>query len=236
MNSYSISIVTPIFNEEEIIESTIIKNIEILDSKNINYEIIVVDDASIDNSLVILKRLSKSYPIKIIAHHINLGFGGAIKSGIEAAKKDYILCLPADSPLDNDIYSAFEDNLGKADLLVSYRIKRLGYTWWMSLNSYIYHQLISLIFSMKLKDYNWIHLYRREIFQENKINIEYNSIFMLAEVLIKARNNSNTFIEFPVNQIQRVTGEASAAKLKTIINTLKDLILFYPKNRSSKKL
>ena len=39
MNSYSISIVTPIFNEEEIIESTLIKNIEILNSKKIDYEI-----------------------------------------------------------------------------------------------------------------------------------------------------------------------------------------------------
>jgi glycosyltransferase involved in cell wall biosynthesis len=236
MNSYSISIVTPIFNEEEIIESTLIKNIEILNSKKIDYEIIVIDDASIDNSLIIIQKLSKIYPIRLIAHQINLGFGGAIKSGIEAAKKDYILCLPADSPLDNDIYFAFENNLGKADLLVSYRIKRLGYTWWMILNSYIYHKLISIVYKMNLKDYNWIHLYRREIFQENKINIEYNSIFMLAEVLIKARNNSNTFIEFPVNQTQRVTGEASAAKLKTILNTLRDLILFYPKNRSSKKL
>lgn len=236
MPPYSISIVTPIFNEEDIIESTLIKNIEILDSKNIDYEIIVVDDASRDNSLLILQKLSKIYPIRLIKHPVNLGFGGAIKSGIEAARKDYILCLPADSPLDKDIYAAFESNLGKADLLVSYRIKRLGYTWWMSLNSYIYHKLISITFSMKLNDYNWIHLYRREIFQENKINIEYDSVFMLAEVLIKAKNNSNTFIEFPVNQTQRVTGEASAAKLKTITNTLKDLILFYFKNRKFRKL
>src|SRR5690554_6824579 len=133
MNSYSISIVTPIFNEEEIVESTLIKNIEILNSRNINYEVIVVDDASTDDSLIILNELSKTYSFKLISHKVNMGFGGAVKSGIEAAQKDYILCLPADNPLDKDIYSAFESNLGKADLLISYRRKRLGYTWWMHL-------------------------------------------------------------------------------------------------------
>src|SRR5690554_3604942 len=155
MSLHSISIVTPIFNEEEIVESTLIKNIEILDSNNIDYEIIVVDDASSDNSLSILQNLLKSYTFKLITHQVNMGFGGAIKSGIAAAQKDYILCLPADNPLDKDIFSAFESNLGKADLLISYRIKRLGYTWWMHLNSIIYHQLITLLFNMKLKDYNW---------------------------------------------------------------------------------
>lgn len=231
MSLHSISIVTPIFNEEEIVESTLIKNIEILDSNNIDYEIIVVDDASSDNSLSILQNLLKSYTFKLITHQVNMGFGGAIKSGIAAAQKDYILCLLA---LDLDIFSAFESNLGKADLLISYRIKRLGYTWWMHLNSIIYHQLITLLFNMKLKDYNWIHLYNREIFHDQKIVIEYNSVFMLAEVLIKARDNSNTFIEFPVVQTQRVTGEASAAKLKTIVNTLKDVFLYYFKSKRSK--
>lgn len=227
MKAYSVSIITPVFNEEEIIESTIIKNIEILKKSNINFEIITIDDASVDQSLSILQQLSQTFPIKIIQHDENKGFGAAIKSGIQLAKNDYLVCLPVDNPLDDELFYSFQSNFGKADVLISYRRKRIGYTLRMKINSTVYHFLISKIFKIQLKDFNWIHAYHHKVFIENKFNLEYNSIFMLAEVLIKAKKHQYSFIEFPVNQTKRVTGTASSTKLRTILKTLFDLIHYY---------
>lgn len=234
MSIYSISVIIPIYNEEEILESSLLKNLHVLNSRKIDYEIIIVNDGSSDNCRNILIDLKKSTKIKVFEHENNLGLGAAIRTGIKYSEKDYILCVPADSPLELDSFQSFESCLGAADVLVSYRLSRLGYTWWMSLNSIIYHRLISLLFGMKLKDYNWIHLYNRKIFSEGKIEIEYNGIFMLAEVLIKSRDLSYTFIEFPVNQTQRITGEASAAKFKNIIKTTKDAFHYFLQKRYSK--
>lgn len=224
---YSVSIITPVFNEEDIIANTLIKNIELLRSKNIDYEIIVVEDGSTDNSLRILRNLAKKYPFKIVCHNENKGLGAAIKSGVKHAKNDYLLCIPTDNPLNNELFSSFEENFGKADLLISYRRKRIGYTRLMNINSVVYHYIISKVFKLKLKDYNWIHAYHQRVFSEEKVDIEYNSIFMLAEVIIKARKNQYTFIEFPVNQQLRTTGTPSAAKLSTATKALIDILDYY---------
>ena len=233
MSGYSISLIIPVYNEEKIIEASFLKNLKVLNSRNIDFEIIIVNDGSKDNCRTIIEKLSKSYNLKVVEHPFNMGFGAAIRTGIQNSINEYILCVPSDSPLDEENFLSFEENLGKADLLISYRRKRLGYTWWMHINSIIYQQLISKLFDMKLKDYNWIHLYHRKIFFDGKIQIEYNGIFMLAEVLIKARNKSYTFIEFPVNQTQRITGDASASKLKNIIKTIKDVFHYYFSNKKS---
>lgn len=120
--------------------------------------------------------------------------------GFSIAKYTYIMCVPVDSPLDENMFTAFTKHIHHADVLVSYRVARLGYSFRMKLNSWLFHILVSFLFNMKLKDYNWIHLYHRKIFDEGKISIQSKGLFALAEVLIKANKRAFTFCEFPVSQ------------------------------------
>ena len=134
--------------------------------------------------------------------------------------------MPADSPLTPELYRAFSTHAPKADVLVSYRQKRIGYTPLMLFNSWLYHFTISVLFGMRLRDYNWIHLYHRKIFTEGKISIEYKGIFMLAEILIKAKRKDFTFYEFEVQQTQRLTGIATASKPSAMLCTFFDVVSF----------
>jgi glycosyltransferase involved in cell wall biosynthesis len=222
-----LSIIMPIYNEEAILKSSILKNLDILSKSDTTFEIIIINDGSTDNSRAILDDSFKNINQINIKHlSKNKGFGGAIKEGIKIASGDYFWCIPADSPLTEEVFTAFNKNIGKADILVSYRRERIGYSWRMLLNSYIYHWLISNLFSIKLKDYNWIHLYHRKIFDKDNIQIEYDGIFMLAEILIKAQKKKYSFIEFEVIQSQRLTGIATASSAKNIIKTFLDLVNF----------
>ncbi|MEX2590172.1 MAG: hypothetical protein WD334_08200, partial [Chitinophagales bacterium] len=133
---------------------------------------------------------------------------------------------PADSPLDKDTcHTFFSSNIDFADIIISYRKERKGYTRSMLLNSKIYHFLISWLFSIKLKDYNWIHLYKRDIF--NSIEINSKGLFMLSEVLVKANKLGFKIEEVEVDQKMRLTGIATVSKPSAIINTLKEMISFY---------
>jgi len=228
---HSVSLITPVFNEEDIIESAIRANIQVLESNGVLFEMIIVNDCSTDTSGLIIEKLFGSDPrIRISHHKKNQGFGGAVRTGIALSSLEYIFCIPADSPLDQAVFSAFCMNMDKADILVSYRIRRLGYNWWMRFNSTAYHILISLLFGMRLKDYNWIHMYHCKIFKSGVIRIEYDGIFMLAEVLIKADRKGYSFIEFPVDQKQRLTGIASVSKLSNILKTFIDVMDFFFKS------
>ncbi|HXH19084.1 MAG TPA: hypothetical protein VNJ07_08360, partial [Chitinophagales bacterium] len=149
------------------------------------------------------------------------------KTGIEAATKEFILCIPADSPLTPEVLKAFIGAAGKADIIVSYRLERVGYSTRMKLNSKVFHFLVRTLFDIKLRDFNWIHMYHRRIFGDSGVKLKSKTLFMLAEVLISAKRKGFSFHEIPVHQTQRLTGIATASKLVTVIKTLRDIIAFY---------
>lgn len=222
-----LSIVIPVYNEEDILESSLNKNIGLLERSGYTYEIIVVNDGSSDSSAQILDNFFSGLKnIEIIHLAENRGFGGAMKTGIQATCGEYVWSVPVDSPLTDKTFNAFKSHLGEADILVGYRVERKGYNWWMNMNSRVFHFIVSSLFGLKLKDYNWIHLYRNKIFKEGSIKIEYDGLFMLAEVLIKATRKQYSIIEFPIDQEQRLTGIASASKLKNVFKTFLDILKF----------
>lgn len=84
------SIIIPAFNEEESIKNTLIGLQETI---NQQYEIIVVNDGSTDQTKKILRQIKG---IRIISHAENRGYGAALKSGIQQANGEYILIIDAD--------------------------------------------------------------------------------------------------------------------------------------------
>ena len=109
MSGYSISLIIPVYNEEKIIEASFLKNLKVLNSRNIDFEIIIVNDGSKDNCRTIIEKLSKSYNLKVVEHPFNMGFGAAIRTGIQNSINEYILCVPSDSPLDEENFLSFEE-------------------------------------------------------------------------------------------------------------------------------
>ena len=115
-----LSIVIPVYNEESNIETLyneIIKSIN-----NINYEIIFVDDASLDKSLINIKKIiSKNKKVKLFQNNKNFGQSKSIYNGIKLAESENILTIDAD--LQNDpqdiprLYKIFI--LNKSNCLVS---------------------------------------------------------------------------------------------------------------------
>ena len=92
-----ISIVIPAYNEKKCIGNTLEKIESYFKRKNLNFEIIVVDDGSKDNTEKVVRKFMKIYPeIRLIKHSKNKGKGGAVKTGVLASKGDLILFSDAD--------------------------------------------------------------------------------------------------------------------------------------------
>lgn len=88
-----ISIVLPVYNEEEAIKEVIEKIKEVMNKNNFNYEILVVDDASTDKTLEVVNDIKE---VRVIKHSLNKGSGGSRKTGILHSKGDIIVMLDAD--------------------------------------------------------------------------------------------------------------------------------------------
>lgn len=224
----SLSLIIPVFNEEQSVQAAIESNLYALNQQLTQFEIIVVNDGSDDSSQEIINQFIKDRSnISSIQKEKNEGIGSAIRTGIYNAKYDYVFPVPVDCPLDNETLSLFLSQLGNADVIAGYRPKRVGYSVRMRMNSYLFHAIISFLFNVKLKDYNWIHLYKRKIFIKDGIEITSNGIVMLAEVLIKSLRKGLSVKEIEVVQRERLTGIATASKFTTLLKTFKEIISLY---------
>ena len=103
-----LSVVVPVYNESENV-SKLVDEIAVALAQT-DYEMIFVNDASSDDTLSVLTQLKKDYPmLRAISHRKNAGQSRAVRSGVIAAKGQYIATLDGDGQNDPaDIPALFE--------------------------------------------------------------------------------------------------------------------------------
>ncbi|HYC34538.1 MAG TPA: glycosyltransferase [Candidatus Paceibacterota bacterium] len=118
-----ISVIIPAFNEEMRIVPTLTETAEFLKKNDIDSEIIVVDDGSIDaTEFVSNETLSKqSIPYKVMRHVENRGKGAAVATGIKHSKGDLILFLDADGSTSIREIERFYEYIDPANLIIGSR-------------------------------------------------------------------------------------------------------------------
>ena len=94
------SLVIPCYNESESSPMLVRRCEDMLNTSNLNIEVILVDNGSIDNTYEILKKNINNQNIKILKLNRNLGYGGGILEGLKFSSGDYIGWTHADSQTD----------------------------------------------------------------------------------------------------------------------------------------
>ena len=151
-----LSVVIPVFNEAESIAS-LINEIE-QSLKDINYEIIIVDDCSSDNTMSALNQArSNNARIRIIKHDKNYGQSFAVRSGVKCAKSTWIATLDGDGQNDpSDIPRLFDSLIEKSGnnnniLIAGYRYKRKD-SWLKRMSSKYANKVRSIILRDEVPD------------------------------------------------------------------------------------
>jgi dolichol-phosphate mannosyltransferase len=112
----NLSVVIPAHNEAEVIEPTLRGLIEQLGPEGIEYEIVVVDDASSDGTGDIVRRLAEDAPqIRVVRNEAPNGFGFAVRKGLESFEGDAVVIVMADGSDD------------PRDVILYYRVLEAGY-------------------------------------------------------------------------------------------------------------
>lgn len=222
--------VMPLFNEEKSLDGALSRTVATLQALGIMYEIVMVNDASRDNTGALAARLAARYPdVRVFHHQINQGIGRAFWTGVREAALDYVILIPADNPLTEEDLRPFLEGMARGeDIVAGVREKREGYTPVLAFLSWTYNRVfIPLLFQLNLKDVNWIQAYRRRIFTEGGIEIEHPGIFFFVEVLVKARRKGFTIMEVPAKMRKRVHGRPTISRLPVIWRIFKDAVGFF---------
>lgn len=168
-----LSIVIPAYNEEESITETIDLLISSLSKTQIEYEILVVNDNSKDNTEEVLKQLSDKYPtLNYITNPGPNGFGYAIRYGLERFNGDCVAIMMADlSDSPNDLIRFYNTMLEKNVACVfgsrwSKGGKVIDYPFIKKIINRIANSIIRLMMNIKYNDTtNAFKLYKREVIE-----------------------------------------------------------------------
>ena len=131
VNSCDLSIVVPVFNEEDNLDPLLLELEQNLERTGKTFEIIFVDDKSTDHSLDVLRHLKTTCPfIRIVKHSINSGESAAEATGFAAARGEVIITIDADRQNDpTDIPGLLADL--KDDIAVVCGVRRKREDDWL---------------------------------------------------------------------------------------------------------
>jgi glycosyltransferase involved in cell wall biosynthesis len=161
-----LSVVVPVYNEEESIEPLVQETRSVLDLLGKSYEIIVVDDGSTDATFPILSRLHKQgRGIKVVRLRRNFGQTAAVAAGLACAQGELIVAMDGDGQNDPRDIPALLGKLEEGfDLVNGWRSPRRDPFWSRRLPSLIANGVISWITRVKLHDYGCtLKAIRREV-------------------------------------------------------------------------
>ena len=147
-----ITILIPCFNEEKVIGHNIQKIHNFFENKKYIFELVVVNNASTDNTLKVLKEINKAYEIKILNEN-KKGKGNAIKLGLLNSKYDNVLILDAD--LSTDINELKDEWLKLENtLLIGSRVlgEEIDTPKIRRFSGFILNYIIRLFFDIEFRD------------------------------------------------------------------------------------
>lgn len=232
MKKPSISFFCPAYYDEKNLPLLIPKAMRVLRMHASAFEIVIVDDASPDNTGIVADKLAKKYSpyIRVIHHKKNMDYGGALRRGFREAKKyDYVFYTDGDNQFDVFELKKFLPYLSDYDAIIGYRSKRL-LTPSRNIQTIIYNILIRLFFGVWVKDVNCsIKIFKRDSI--NKLQLQSNSSFIDAEVLIGVIRNGGKIKEIEVTHYPRLHGRASGGNPKVVMHTIEEMITFYSKKK-----
>lgn len=221
-----LSIIIPAYNEQDNLPRVMAILGQMLPQWVDSYEILIVDDCSTDRTVAIARELAHvDACIRLLQHPENRGPGSGIITGLAHARGRLVTFIPADLAICMEQFPRYLEAARDTDLVIGIRSDRSDYSFFRKVNSYVYIWLIKLLFQMKQRQFNYVHLYRRSIFDQ--IDVWSDGVFITAEIMIRSRDLGLRIKEVEIDYVPRTSGKASCGKPSIILKTFRDLLFFW---------
>jgi glycosyltransferase involved in cell wall biosynthesis len=194
-----LSLVIPFYNEEKAAEEVIQDLLNEFRKSNLEFELILINNGSVDKTPDILRKLSVENPeIKLLTVSVNQGFGWGVINGLMAAKADYVGFMPGDGQLKaRDTVKVYEKLVSEnLDLCKGKRVTREDGLA-RQIQSRVFNFILPLFFRVHTKDINGcpkIMKYRSLL----KLDLHCKDWFLDTEIMVKAHNLKFSTGEVPV--------------------------------------
>ena len=189
-----------------------------------DYEVIVVEDGSPDHTGELLDEMALHFPwLKVVHHAKNRGYGGALRSGFEAATKDLVFYTDGDAQYDpRELVKLYEAFSADVDFVNGYKIGRSDPVHRIVIGR-VYHWFVKTVFGLRLRDVDCdFRLMRRGVFE--KVVLTRSSGVICVELMKKVQDYGFRLAEVPVHHFHRSYGKSQFFNVPRVGRTLLDLM------------
>jgi glycosyltransferase involved in cell wall biosynthesis len=220
----SVSAFFPCYNDADSIAKMIGDVDAALSGAGVDYEIIVTNDGSKDNSAAVLTELQTTFErLRVVTHEVNRGYGGALISGFTAATKDWIFYTDGDAQYDaSEVTKLLEAVRPDSDVVQGWKLMR-GDAWYRWLIGRTYHYTVRLMFNLHVKDTDCdFRLFRRSLFVNRPLTS--TSGVICVEMMRTFEEAKATFVQVPVHHYARPNGKSQFFRLPAIARSFRQLL------------
>lgn len=239
----SISVFFPAYNDANTIGKLVTDALDVLPQLTDDYEVIVVNDGSTDDTSKVLASLAAQHAqrVRVIEHEKNRGYGAALRSGFEAARKDLIFYTDGDGQYDVRELASLHPLLTESvDIVNGYKLKRADNIQ-RKLVGNSYKRLARLLFRLPIRDVDCdFRLLRRSALEKVQLSSASGSICV--ELIYKLKRAGCNFAETPVQHYPRLHGQSQFFTFGRVARTLRDffrlwlkLVVFSPSHKKTIK-
>ena len=226
--SLAISVVVPAFNESRTIIESMSRCFQTLESLNVPYEVIVVDDGSEDNTVDLLVSI-ENHHLKIVKNFKNLGKGASIINGCKQASGEYICFLDADLDIDcrgiRHFYSRIIADDLPVDIVIGSKVHKdstVTYPFLRRIQSKIFKLTVRFFFGLTIQDtQTGLKMFKQKVLRDCLPLVATDGFAFDLELLVIAHEKGFRVIEEPVNVTFNFT---SSVKLTSAVTMAFDVV------------
>lgn len=211
----------PAFNDARSIGKLVGDALSVLPTLTDNYEIIIVNDGSADETGRVLNRLAAEHEniVRVVRHETNQGYGAALRSGFDAARKDLVFYTDGDGQYDvREITKLLPLMTEEIDAVNGYKLER-GDKLKRKIAGSFYNKLAHLFFLLPVRDVDCdFRLIRREAL--NRIMLTSTSGSICVELVYKLSRAGARFAQTSVSHYERLHGTSQFFTFSRVSNTL----------------
>lgn len=222
----TLSLVFPAFNEEGNIDFVVRKALAVLARYTEGFEIIVVNDGSRDGTGPIIDDLARQDArVHPIHHPRNRGYGGALRTGIEASAMDYVMFMDADRQFDVADIRLLTPFVPLFDVVAGFRMERSDPIH-RRINAELFNLAVRILFGVHMRDLDCaFKIFKGE--QVRLLEMRSSGALINAEMQAKLRRQGASLVQVGVPHYPRTFGTATGGSIRVILKAMVETIVLW---------
>jgi len=228
MKEISLSVFFPAYNDAPSLPGLIGKTFSVLQNHVDDFEVIVVNDGSYDNTAQVLAELQRKHGprLRVITHPQNRGYGGALQTGFHAATREWVFYTDGDGQYDvGELPSLLAHARDGVGLVNGYKLERHD-PWHRVWIGKTYNAFARTLFQIGIRDIDCDYrLIRRSLLED--IQLTSTSGTICVELVRKLELTECRVVEVGVRHYPRLHGRSQFFRIRSLLSTLGQLMALY---------